>query len=157
MDCSTSLCGWDRFTGMPPSHWKKPLKGLRNMASFPIQCILARKAKAVNSVKGKSQFEVCGAPSRTNFGIGGSWPSVRQPARLKTKREARCKTAPSTGVLNMVWFTISAFFSKQCLHTDWHQYIHSNHCSATKQSCNPWITHPERNRSQRAPLWAGSP
>src|SRR5210317_1476956 len=101
MDCSTRLCDWDRLTGMPPSHWKMPLKGLRNMASFPNQCILALKAKAVKSVKGKSQFEVCGAPTRTNFGIGGSRPSVRQPARLKIKRDVRCKTAPSTGVLNM--------------------------------------------------------
>ena len=36
---------------------------------------------------------------------------------LKTKREVRCKNAASTGVLNMVWFTIFTFLSKQCLRT----------------------------------------
>ena len=107
MDCSTRLLDWDRWTGMPPSHWKRPLKGLRNMAVLPIHCIRALKAKAISSVKGKSQFDVWGAPTRTNLGIRGSCPSVRHPARLKTKRAARCKIVSSPGVLNIVWFTIA--------------------------------------------------
>jgi len=147
MDCSTRLCDWDRLTGMPPSHWNKPLKGLLKMASFPSQCIRALRAKAVISVKGKSQFEVCGAPTRTNFGIDGSCPSVRHPARLKMNREVQCKAASSSGVLKIVWFTVAAFSSFQNNAVAWIgvNILYNNHGWYLKQRSSRCSAHPEKN------------
>ena len=108
---------------MPPSHRNKPLKGRRNIVAFPNQCIRALSAKAINSVKGKSQFEVCGAPTRTNLGISGSWPSARHPARLNISRQVRCKNGSSPGVLNIVRFTFfKVLLFKNFWSTDFHRY-----------------------------------
>ena len=41
----------------------------------------ARKVKITPRKNTKSQFEVWGAPTKTNFGMSGNLPSTRQPAR----------------------------------------------------------------------------
>jgi hypothetical protein len=72
------------------------------MASFPIQYILALKTNIMNNVYGRSQFDVCGAPTRTNLGIAGSRPSVRHPVILKKNMENQRKRVLHTGVSKIV-------------------------------------------------------
>ncbi len=72
---------------------------------MPIQCIRALNAKAINIVKGRSQLDVCGAPTKTNLGIAGSNPSVRHPINDRTKRAAPGNMDSRTGVLKIVYFT----------------------------------------------------
>ncbi len=72
------------------------------MASFPIQYILALKTNTMNNVYGRSQFDVCGAPTRTNLGTAGSRPSVRHPVILKKNMENQRKSVLHKGVSKIV-------------------------------------------------------
>ncbi len=72
------------------------------MASFPNQYILALKTNAMNKPYGKSQFDVCGATTRTNLGIAGNWPSVCQPVIHKKNIENQRATVFTTGVSKIV-------------------------------------------------------
>ena len=94
----------DRSTGIPPNHLKNHLNGIRNRASFPSQYILVLKTNSMNKPYGKSRFDVCGAPTRTNLGITGSRPSVRHPAILKINIENQRKSVFNTGVSKIVYF-----------------------------------------------------
>ena len=72
------------------------------MASFPNQYILALKTNTMNKQYGRSQFEVCGAPTKTNLGIIGNWPSVRQPVIHKKNIENQRTSDFNMGVSKIV-------------------------------------------------------
>lgn len=97
------LLDLDRSTGIPPNHLKNHLNGIRNRASFPSQYILVLKINIMNKPYRKSQFDVCGAPTRTNLGISGNRPSIRHPAILKNNIENQRKSVFNTGVSKIVY------------------------------------------------------
>ena len=72
------------------------------MVSFPIQYILAFKTNTMNNVYGRSQFDVCGAPTRMNLGMGGNRPFIRHPVILKKNMENQRKRVLHTGVSKIV-------------------------------------------------------
>jgi len=106
--------------GIPPSHSKNPLNGLRNIASFPIQYILALRTNMMNKAYGRSQFDVCGAPIKINFGITGNRPSIRHPAILKKNIENQRTSVFKTGVSKIVksnsFFLVTAFLITPLFH-----------------------------------------
>ena len=72
------------------------------MASFPNQYILPLKTNAMNKPYAKSQFDVCGAPTRTYLGIAGNRPSVRQPVIHKNNIENQRPNDFNIGVSKIV-------------------------------------------------------
>ena len=56
----------------------------------------------MNNVYGRSQFDVCGAPTRMNLGMGGNRPFIRHPVILKKNMENQRKRVLHTGVSKIV-------------------------------------------------------
>ena len=68
---------------MPPSHLKTPPTGQAKISFFPNQLILRPNPYMTARINGKSQLEVCGARTKTNFDISGTLPATFQPVTAR--------------------------------------------------------------------------
>lgn len=90
---------FSRSTAMPPIDRNRGARGPQNISFFPSQTGEMPLSQAIASIKKKSQFDVCGAATRTQTGSSGGVPVILYREMASTAREEATHPAPYSGPL----------------------------------------------------------